>query len=264
MSAHRWSLMAALALLASLVCAQDTADPLAKGEERYRLGDFEGAVAAYREALASGLDGARVQYNLGNALYRAGKPGEAIAHWLAARTLAPRDADIRANLQRALLERPQGPPAPSPSWLHALVSWAIDALTLSELAGAAAVLYWLAVVVGIALLVRLRPSRSLRRALIALAVLAGITTALGIGRWWCYHQVRRAVVVAESTTINTGPGESFGAAQTVSEGCILRIVGEDSGWTKVVAEGGARGWVRDEAVARVPGPGVPEELAGSE
>ncbi len=262
MSPRRWWLaVAALALAICGACAQQTHDPLAKGDELYRAGDFAGAAQAYREALAGGLDGARVQYNLGNALYRSGNPGEAIAHWLAAQAMAPRDPDIRANLQRALMERPQGPPAPSPSWLHSLVSRVIDSLTLSELAGAAALLYWLAAAAGIALLVRTRPSRSLHRALIVLAVLGVVALALGIGRWWSYHRVERAVVVTEATTVNTGPGESFGAAQTVTQGGLLRIVGRDSGWTKVIAEGGVRGWVRDDAIVRVPAPGAREELA---
>ncbi|HCA48722.1 MAG TPA: hypothetical protein DEP45_15620, partial [Armatimonadetes bacterium] len=111
----------ALALIAaSGAWAQgQAADPLAEANALYRDGKFAQAAAAYHEALDSGLDGPRVHYNLANGLYRDGQIGEAIAHYQAALISAPRDGDIRANLDRALGERPDGRPAPSASWIHA-------------------------------------------------------------------------------------------------------------------------------------------------
>ncbi len=239
--------------------AEDGADPLAEANARYRSGDFAGAVEAYRAALKAGWDGARIHYNLGNALYRSGHHAAAIAHWLAARRMAPRDPDVRANLELALARRPQGPPAPSPSWLHAAVTACIDAFTLSELAVAATVLYWLAIAVAIVLILQVHPSRSVRRLVIGLALLATVTAALALGRWWRYHRIQHAVVVTESAVIRTGPCESFETVQTVTEGWLLRVLDYDRAWTRVIAEGGARGWISTPAIRMVPRTGGYEE-----
>ena len=99
--------VAVLALLTALgASAQDGQGALDEANALYRDGQFAQAAEAYREALADGSDGPRTHYNLANALYRSGQPGEAIAHYQAALSMAPRDGDIRANLDRALAQRP--------------------------------------------------------------------------------------------------------------------------------------------------------------
>ncbi|MGD9498179.1 MAG: tetratricopeptide repeat protein [Armatimonadota bacterium] len=252
MRPSRLAAMAALVALALVGAAPaQEGDPLAEGNALYRAGDFGGAVKAYREAISRGWDGPRTHYNLGTALYRSEQVGAAIAHFLAAARMAPRDPDIRANLQRALTGRPQGPPAPSPSWLHAAVEAVVSRFTLSELGVTAALLYWLAAAATGAALVQVRVPRSLRRAAIVLGVLTLLTSALAIGRWWGYHRVARGVVTAESAQIRTGPGESFEVAQTLTEGCLLRLGKADGQWVKAQAETGARGWLPQSAFTPV-------------
>ncbi|MGC9320188.1 MAG: tetratricopeptide repeat protein [Armatimonadota bacterium] len=227
--------------------AQAEGGPLAEANRLYARGEFTAAAGAYREALQAGYDGARVHYNLANALHRSGRLGEAIAHYLAARRMAPRDPDIRANLQQALRQRPLGPPAPPPSWLHALWTTATGRLTLNELAGAAAACYWLAMAGLAALLLGLGPRRRMMRAAIVLGALALIATTLGVGRWWREHRTAEGVVVAETAELRTGPGESFESVQTLSEGWTLQVREREGDWWRVTAEGGSSGWLRAAA-----------------
>lgn len=243
--------IAAVICALSRPCPAQEPDALAQAAEAYARGDFSAAAQSWQQALDEGYDGPRVRYNLANALYRDGRIGAAIAHYLAAATMAPRDGDIRANLQRALMERPQGPPAPSPSWLHALLAAVVGVFTLSEFALAAMVLYWVAAAAAIALLLRKGRQRSLRRAAIACGLLATLVAGLALGRWWSYHHLVRAVVAAESAQVHTGPGTDFEATQALTEGWIVRLHGEDAGWARVTAEGGSRGWVEASALAMV-------------
>lgn len=241
----------ALVGLAPFPAAAQEPASLAQGAEAYARGDFAAAAQAWQEALANGYDGARVHYNLANALYRDDRHGAAIAHYLAAATLAPRDPDVRANLQRALTARPQGPPAPSPSWLHALVAAVVGAGTLTEFALAAMVVYWLGAAAAIGALLRAGRQRRLRRAAWACAVLATVMALLAVGRWWSYHHLQRAVVAVESVQMHTGPAASFEAMQALTEGWMVRVLSRESGWAQVRAEGGARGWVDTAALAMV-------------
>ncbi|MBD3291570.1 MAG: tetratricopeptide repeat protein, partial [Armatimonadia bacterium] len=146
-------------VLAAPLFAQEAERALTEANALYRNGQFEQAAESYREAVAAGLDGPLVQYNLGNALYRSEQPGAAIAHYQAALTSAPRDADIRANLDRALAERPAGRPAPSASWLHAAAARVVASFTLSEFAVAASVCWWATLAAAASLLVTLGRTR---------------------------------------------------------------------------------------------------------
>lgn len=259
------SLLAVVGLLATSPLAARAAEPdaLTRGVEAYTRGDFATAAESWRQALAEGYDGPRVHYNLATALYRDGRLGPAIAHYLCAATMAPRDADIRANLQRALMERPQGPPPMSPSWLHALVGAVVATCTLSEFALGAMLMYWLAAGAGIALLLGAGRHRLVRRVVIACALLGIILGVLAVARWWSYHHVQRAVVAVESAPLHAGPGEGFEAAQILTEGSIVRVLSRDGSWARVNAEGDVRGWVNASALVMVsPGDTHEEREAG--
>jgi tetratricopeptide (TPR) repeat protein len=74
------------------------------GVEAYRGGDYAAASELWTEALAAPLapaERARVCYDLGNAVWRAGRRGEALGWYSAALRAAPRHADARANLEFA-------------------------------------------------------------------------------------------------------------------------------------------------------------------
>jgi uncharacterized protein YgiM (DUF1202 family) len=157
--------------------------------------------------------------------------------------MAPRDADIRANLDRALTERPAGRPAPSSSWLHAAAARLVATFTLSEFAAAGALCWWGTIAAVVALLIGAGRRRTVRRTAIVFSALTLAIAGFGIARWWAYHGVDRAVVVAESTQVRTGPGESFEAALSVQEGWTLRVVRQDADWARVVGEGGTSGWL---------------------
>ncbi len=91
--------------------AQQFADPAWQGAARYRAGDFAGAA----QALAATKDPGS-QYNLGNALAKAGKLEEAVAAYDRALAAAPGDADAKFNrdLVKKLLDQ-QKPDAKSSS-----------------------------------------------------------------------------------------------------------------------------------------------------
>lgn len=239
-------------LSAAAVCQEEAAPartgPLAEANQAYQSGDFARARATYRELLDEGYDGPTTLFNLGNAEFRAGHVGAAIACYQRAQRLAPRDRDIRSNLERAWHERMMGEPAPPAMWLHALGRTVVGRFTLSELAVTAALLYWLAAALLTVWLRRGR-GRRLRRVLILVVALLVLVGALALARWWEYHHISRGVVTAEVTEVRGGPGESFEIVQRVQDGRMVRIERSDGEWLQVVAEGGARGWLPTAAVA---------------
>lgn len=241
----------ALALVAGCGNGSQNAgsETLLDANKRYQSGDFEESREAYARELESGYDGARVLYNLANSCFRCGRIGEAIAYYLRAARIAPRDPDIRDNLRRAYHERSIGEPAPPAMWLHAIGRKLIGSFTLSELAVTAAALYWIAIGLTVMRLRKRRRSRWQRRLLVVAVVCAIAVSGLATARWFTYHHTAAAVVIVDKTQIRSGPGESFEIVQRVGEGLVVRIVRPDGEWLQVVAESGARGWLPTADVA---------------
>lgn len=69
-------------------------------DEAYRRGNYQQAIADYKELLQGGVS-ADLYYNLGNAYYRSDSLTQAILAYERASQLSPGDEDIRFNLQFA-------------------------------------------------------------------------------------------------------------------------------------------------------------------
>ncbi len=100
-----------LALLRSATAAEDPATAYARAVSLHQSGDLEGAVRAYREALAALPGNAQLRSNLGAALAALGRYEEAIASYREALELAPGDARIRTNLALAYYKSAEIPRA---------------------------------------------------------------------------------------------------------------------------------------------------------
>ncbi|MCX7515072.1 VWA domain-containing protein [Frateuria hangzhouensis] len=85
-------------------------DPALRGAAAYRAGDYDKAIDALQP-----IDTTGAQYNLGNALSKAGRYQDALAAYDRALALDPRNADAKANRQAvADWLRRQPPQQPSP------------------------------------------------------------------------------------------------------------------------------------------------------
>jgi Flp pilus assembly protein TadD len=107
-----------LGLSAVAATAADAATGFEAANRQYEKGDFAGAAKAYAALLDQGQHSSAVLFNLGNAHFKAGQLGAAIAAYRRAEALAPRDPDIRANLQfareKVAGDTHCGAPAPPP------------------------------------------------------------------------------------------------------------------------------------------------------
>src|SRR5688500_8636546 len=88
-------------LLGCLLMVQCVAADFESANRLYEKGDYAGAAAGYQSVVQSGKASAEVYFNLGNAHFKNGQIGKAIASYRRAQELTPRDPDIRANLNFA-------------------------------------------------------------------------------------------------------------------------------------------------------------------
>lgn len=250
-------ILRALLVLVGLVglaplCAETPEETFDRGNSAYEQEDFAAAAEAYRSVLRYGITDPIVEYNLGNAEFRAGNLGRAIVHFERARRLAPVDRDILANLEFArsfCYERVE--PETSVSllgWLSTLQ----DRLGTDRQAWVLLGLVWITGAVILAGFARPRGWRAAHGWILAL-VLAAIA---GVGSsWYVTHErltgTRAAVVLDEVVEILAGPGPNHPTLVTVHEGLILEIRAERQEWLQVGLPNGLNGWIVRSAVEPV-------------
>jgi uncharacterized protein YgiM (DUF1202 family) len=242
-------LLAAPALTARPAAAEDSALALhERALSLYEAEDYDGAVEAFQEVLAAGVNDPRVHYNLGNAYFKAGRLGFAILHYRKAMEMAPRDEDIRSNLEYARflaldsIEENARTDTRVRDWL--------DRITVREVLLVASALWVLAAValVGWQLGGRRRLFRRFGSVLL-LAWAAVMVVAVVVD-----HRARNrneAVVLAREATVRNGPGETFDTAFVLHEGAEAVVEGERGQWTEISLPGELRGWIRSDRIGRL-------------
>lgn len=241
--------MKAAWLLTGGAClALAAADPAPQARRLYDAGDFAGAAAAFRAAVAARPQDAHLHYDLGNALLKSGRLGPAVVSYERAFALDPRDGDVRFNLDFALRKAgeeliPPGTPAALFTLFHALAE--------RELAG----LHWLACWAALLLAAAGLARPSLRNPLRAPLAGAALAWAL-FGGWWALRLSAApegpAVIVATTAELRSGPGQNFDVTFTAPEGRRVQVIGETAGWLEIgVLKEGARGWVPAAVIERL-------------
>lgn len=222
------------------------------GDQAYTVGDFARAQSCYEAARALGAHDPALFYNLGNAYARQGQLGRAVANYLRAQRLAPRDRDLRANLtwvrgqiRDRNLQAAALPPVVA-QW-HAAVHW----LSLDEWSLIALALAW-----ALAALLAWRWWRGfagdlLRRMLLGAG--AALILAAACAAWQYGEQRTRdhAVVVVEEVEVRSGPNESFPVTLRVHDGLTVIARQTQGDWAMIGMGGEWVGWVPAASLERV-------------
>ena len=134
----RWFAFFTWALTVAAASPAALSDPFDSANRLYEQGKFPEAASAYEGLIRSGPVSPALYFNLGNAWFKSGQTGRAIAAYRRAERIAPRDPDLRANLQ-FVRNQVQGPTLLPDRWERGL-----SRLTVNEWTVLAAVALWLA------------------------------------------------------------------------------------------------------------------------
>jgi tetratricopeptide (TPR) repeat protein len=213
----------------------------------YAEGKFADAAAGYGKIIRAGAVSPALWFNDGNAEFKSGHLGRAIAAYRHAALLAPRDAEVRANLE-FVRNQVQGATVHESRWQ----SWA-GALTLNEGAILTAVLLWLTF--ALLVLRQLRPTLvpKLKTATRLLAVLT-IFSASVLGLQAANHfSTPTAVVIANNVNARSGPFDGAQDAFVVHDGAELSVLNRRDDWLQVTDGAGKIGWLPVKQVEVLPG-----------
>lgn len=214
----------------------------------YEASQFQEAVVLYDSALKF-LAAAEIYYNRGNAHFKSGELGYALADYLRAAALKPHDPDIKNNIAFVRNFRPDKNPNPeSPlSTVVRTIFTPFPFLTTRLLAG---VMFFL---LALSFAFFLATGRSgFGYGAIGLAVVFlyfGVATVVGRG----IVNPAKAVVVVPEAILRSGPGEEYKDIAAVHDGLEVKILGQRTGYFLIQIPGGVGGWVEDRAIERVFG-----------
>jgi tetratricopeptide (TPR) repeat protein len=207
----------------------------------YDQGNYAEAAKLYQQIIQQGNASSALYFNLGNALFKSGQLGRAIAVYRALEARTPRDPDLRANLRFALAQ--VQPPSTSDPLL---VSW-LRKVSLNEWTIVTCGAFWvtfLLLAVG-----QIQPRR--RTTFQRYAFLTGLLTiflgaCLVIVVRHVYF-VPRAIVVVPEATVRRSPINESDPAFAVHNGAELEVLDRNNEWVQVEA-GNRSGWIKQEDI----------------
>lgn len=218
-----------------------------KGITAYDQGLYQEAISQFEGLLTSDSDQGTILYNLGNAYFKQGQKGEALAAYFAARTLLPRDPELLANIQYIQKRVPDRLKAEVP--LPEAMEWlrGVERLTFFE--GYLILSLLLGVSFFLASGLLFFPDHR---------VVLG--TATGVGLILCLAQgglllVRDRLVVpfgaikVPQASILAGKSEHATEVFQLLEGAPVRVRQVDQDWFKIELSDGKKGWVPRSKVA---------------
>jgi len=213
----------------------------------YAEGKFSDAANLYETILQHGAASSSLLFNAGNAEFKAGNLGKAIAAYRQAEQLAPRDAELRANLA-FVRNQVQGATLRESRWQ----TW-VGSLTLNEGALLTVVFFWSLFV--LLALRQIRPAlipklRSITQLAMVLTIFSGAVLALQAMN---HFNASVAVVTAANTTARSGPFDDAQGAFAVHDGAELRVLDRHDDWVQVADGTGKIGWLGGKQVAVLPG-----------
>lgn len=238
-------ILVVLLLGVGTACASDALQhDFEVANKAYQDGDFEKAIDNYLKLVAAGIDNSTLQYNLGNAYFKRGQLGMAIACYDRALRLDPRNDDIRANLEFAkqnMVDKVD-PTATSPiwNWYKSIVlyytanEWTV--LTTIFLSIAALIVIYMVWTRQRGVIVK-----GMLSVVIVLMLISGVCTGVNINL--NYVKSRGAIIVPE-VSIKAGPGENFDEQFVAHEGLTFDILKQESGWYLGIFDNRLKGWIK--------------------
>jgi tetratricopeptide (TPR) repeat protein len=236
-----------LCLTIGMARAEDVNDWFGQARSAYDRQAYPEAIAFYKMILDAGRELPEVYYNLGNAYYKAGEIGLAMAAYQRAIKIAPQDEDILYNIQflRARLGVQPDQDGPLAKMLKGLWS-ALPWKTLRAIT-------WTIFILLCALLGRSAWFGGWHRGGLGWSLAAGVMFLCLAGwtaaRYYQEEQQRWAVVIAEQVEARNGPGADFPVGFTAPRGREVRWLSREGDWVAIgLVPEGYKGWVKREEI----------------
>lgn len=236
----------------------DAEEVSAKAKEAYDAARFEEAAKLWLEAGPYQDLSADTLYNIGNAAYRMGAPGQAALYYRRALARDSAHGEARQNLR--FIERKYGSiTVERPSY-----QYVIARIPLATWQGGLWTGAWM-VVIGLLLFPATRPGSRWRVAGVVGFVLGPLMMSMGALGWRYFPDdagfaaiERQAVVVGEKVVLHTDAARTSPEVIDAPPGSIAEVIRRSGDWAYVAFATKTRGWVLIESIEMVIPEGKPQ------
>jgi len=206
----------------------------------------------FQSVVDSGVRNDRLYFNLANAYFQAGRPGQAIANYRRALRITPTEPLYYENLRFATEQAAPPDRLARPFWqrFNDVLLRVIEPNQMKGIFAVAWVMFW--ITLAYRLVRRRRHAASshpvaiklLAAGLLLVAVIAGSSYWLRVAE---FRADGIAVLVGEAV-VRQGDGEEFPVMTAVesAEGAIVAVLASRGGWMQVRLPDGTIGWVAQE------------------
>ena len=237
--------LAGLFLTMLLLSARAGVAAFDEANRLYEQGKYRDAMQAYEGLLRSGNQSAAVWFNLGNAHYKAGQVGEAVAAYRQAEAIAPRDPDVGANREFAQRQ------VSGPKLHQSALKQAMGRLTVNEWTLLAAVPLWAWFGLLIAGQIKPQLHGTLRRWIWGAGLTAlAASVLMSVAYQQRYHQTT-VVVNSRDTVVRLGPFDESPSALMASDGAEFLLHDAKADWYQISDGQRVLGWLKSNSVVVV-------------
>lgn len=235
-------------LLMTLNIYADSQKLFSEGCELYNQKKYEEALQKFSEIEATGEISPELFYNIGNAHFRRGRLGFAIAYFEKAALLNPSDEDIRQNIifTRGLVkEKQEEVPVIAP------LEWWMKTASLLSYSGWVYAALFLLYPLSLFLILRYFYGRAGLSNLAAVGVILAlmfITVNLAYTRAHWIDAVNYGVIIQNSVTVLSSPAEDGNQLFKTAEGVKVRVEDTVEAWVKLKMPDGRTGWIKKDQI----------------
>lgn len=226
-------------------------DEMKKAETFYKNNDFKSAIATYKKLEEKKFTGIELYFNLGNAYFKNGELGYAIAYYEKALLLNPADEDVRANLKLAnsktadkLNDETKG----LALWFKTVLNvFHADTWTMYGL------FCWIASFAGLILLQfsLIQFSKLKRNLMILMLVLGSVCLLAGWLQYGYQSNGKHAVIVAPTVEVRAMPDDESKSLFIIHEGSKVNYQDVQDDWIEISINNENYGWVKAEDIVLI-------------
>ena len=230
-----------LGFLLSLCLSQWAySNTLVEATRAYDQGDYKTSIKIYEQWISEGLINGHTLYNLGNAYYRSGEKGKAMAALLGARSLLPRDPDVKANLEYVHKDLSDKLDYNEESSITQILTFWVSGTTPMEILQVFTLLWGVGMLSLILCLVfkKLYVLRSFSYTSLALSLI--FLLAFGVS---VKTQAKWGAVQSRIASVRSGPSSSNILVFELHEGAPFMVKDIQNGWYKIQLSDHKSGWI---------------------
>jgi tetratricopeptide (TPR) repeat protein len=225
--------------------AQINVAQIENAKNSFDNGNFVKAIEIYETIInVEKVNNPYIYYNLSNAYYRNGNLAKAALNIEKAARLAPRDKDIKNNLEfiKALLAKTQGQSLATESFF---ISW----FNVNEITVFASI-FFITLLICFALF-NVKKIIVVKKIAIVSSVLFVIATTLLIAK--LDYQSQNNAIILTPTSLKSSPSDEAGDF-VLSEGSLVKLILQSGDWSYVAVQSETKktkGWVENSQIGKI-------------